>query len=132
MALWPEIREGDWLQDILGDHMAVRYWKDVFDEVFRGEVDSWAYRWLFSCWTQSALTVLPNVNLVQNVGFGTDATHTADDHKHSHPAGSLDFPLTHPPFVCRDARADDWTQEHVIGFRGATVTDRIRRCLRRL
>jgi GT2 family glycosyltransferase len=112
MREWPEIRAGSWLTDILQDRAAEKYWTGIFDSVYAGKIDSWAYRWTFSCWAQSGLTALPTINLVQNIGFGEDATHTVTDAGHSIRASELKFPISHPPFLCRDARADAWTQEH--------------------
>ncbi len=78
MKLWPTMREQNWLQDILGDRKAVKTWRSIFQSVYENSVNSWALRWTLSCWLQSGLTVLPNVNLVSNIGFGTDASHTTD------------------------------------------------------
>lgn len=52
------------------------YWQIIHERCARGEVDSWAYRWLFSCWMQGGLTLIPNHNLVTNIGFDDQATHT--------------------------------------------------------
>ena len=34
------------------------------------EAGTWDYQWAFACWLRSGLSVLPNVNLVSNIGFG--------------------------------------------------------------
>ena len=119
MNVWPEIRDGGRLTDILHDRLAEKYWTKIFDKAYAGAIDSWAYRWTFSCWVQSGLTVLPSVNLVRNIGFGEDATHTRNDSKHSLLEEELPFPLSHPPFVLRDAQADEWTQYHHFNTRPA-------------
>lgn len=124
MALWPSIRDGAWLNTVFSSPRAVRYWTRLFDRTYRGKIDSWAYPWTLSCWAQSGLTILPRVNLVSNIGFGADATHTA----RSHPAAGMpmrrmEFPLRHPLFVMRDAEADRFTQaEH---FDRGTVYDHV-------
>ena len=41
-----------------------------------GKPDSWAYRWSFTVAIRGGLSVTPAVNLIKNVGFGPDATHT--------------------------------------------------------
>ena len=125
MPLWGEICRGGWLVDLLHNPLAVRYWKRIFDQVSGGEIDSWAYRWTFAIWTFGGLTILPEVNLVQNIGLSGDATHRSDE-KHSRPASDLKFPLTHPPFVIRDARADSWTQQYHFGYGKVGLLDRIR------
>lgn len=59
---------------------------------------------------QSGLAILPNVNLVQNIGFGMDATHTIKSNRKFPEAGQLTFPLIHLEYMMRDVQADDFTQ----------------------
>jgi hypothetical protein len=60
--------------------------------------------------------VLPNVNLVSNIGFGQGATHTLHRSRSSNlPVEELVIPLKHPPFIIRDVRADKFTQDNHYG-----------------
>jgi hypothetical protein len=131
MALWPELREGGWLIDILDDAAAAEYWTRIFDETHAERNTSWAYRWQFSIWVQSGLAVLPNVNLVSNIGFGEQATHTIA--QGSALAGlrtaPMELPLSHPPYVIRDRAADDYTQSRV--FSAPSLWRRVARRARR-
>jgi hypothetical protein len=113
MTAWPELRDGGWLMDVLGRREAARYWTRVFDETYAERNASWAYRWMFAAWSQSGLTVLPNVNLVSNIGFGETATHTVhhDESKSALPLAEMAFPLKHPPYVIRDEQADAFSQD---------------------
>ena len=56
----------------------IAYWQIIYERCKRGEVDSWAYRWLFSCWKQGGVALIPNVNLVTNLGFHGNGTHTTE------------------------------------------------------
>jgi hypothetical protein len=38
----------------------------------------WDSRWLYTTWYARGLSIIPNQNLVSNIGFGADATHTID------------------------------------------------------
>lgn len=108
---WPELRETSWLRDILEHPDAVVYFRQVFDQAhFRqGDIDYWDYQWSFACWSQNGLSILPNVTLVSNIGFGhPDATHTISS---SGPDTALSleemkFPLKHPTYVRRIQEAD--------------------------
>jgi hypothetical protein len=63
--------------------------------------------------SMGGLTALPNRNLVSNIGFGADATHTTDGRvSHVMEDGSADW--THPKFVFVDADADSYTFLHHI------------------
>lgn len=61
-------------------------------------VDTWDYQWQFAVLKNGGLSVCPSVNLISNLGFGEDATHTfkADAPVARTPLGRLPFPLSHP------------------------------------
>src|SRR5690606_25794702 len=112
MSLWPSLRSTNWLRELGGGRRSFeRYWCGIFDLCSAGRIDSWAYPWTFSCWTQNGLSILPGRNLVTNIGFGDGATHTkqGDDRWASLPLEELTFPLEHPPARVRDSWADSWT-----------------------
>lgn len=109
IPLWPEVRDHDWLTDILGDRQAAQFWAKVFQSCVDGKYRrGWDYQWRFACWIQSGLCIHPNVNLVRNIGFGTDATNTRDsnDPRAKVAIEKVEFPLQHPEFVIRDTRRD--------------------------
>lgn len=67
-------------------------------------VDTWDYQWSWTRASQEKLAVLPARNLVSNIGYGPDATHTVgDDGMSALPTGSLDLGvLRAPPAVAFD------------------------------
>lgn len=118
MKLWPEIRDGGWLQDLLGAKISVWYWKNRFENVYKGKIDTWDYQWTFSCWIQSALTILPAVNLVSNIGFSTGAVHTIGISELAEmKTGHMVFPISHPPYILRDSVADSITDRTIFSGR---------------
>jgi hypothetical protein len=58
------------------DLQAFDYWWHVFDMMCTNPVDTWDYQWSFCQWYHNGLSIMPNVNLVSNIGHGVDATHT--------------------------------------------------------
>ncbi len=42
-------------------------WTKIFQSVYEGRIDTWDYQWTFASWLQNGLTILPNINLVQNI-----------------------------------------------------------------
>ena len=56
----------------------------------------------------SGLTIQPQMNLISNLGFGHDATHTKNpgDKSARLKLEPLQFPLKHPEYVLVDAEAD--------------------------
>jgi len=113
MKLWPSFNRNNFLQNKLVKVNSVKYWTKYFQMTYEGNKDSWLYRWLFSCWTQSGLTVIPNVNLVSNLGHGLEGTHTVheDSPFANQKVEAMPFPLVHPPFVARNKQADRLQQK---------------------
>jgi hypothetical protein len=115
MNHWPKIKEKNYLEYWLGNKKAAKYWTEEFQRTYEGKTKSWAYQLLFACWINSGLTILPNKNLVSNIGFGTGATHTSDEKNIAAniPAEEMQFPLKHPPFFVRDRDADRYEEENI-------------------
>jgi hypothetical protein len=120
MSLWPSLRNTDWLFSIgNGSELFRRYWTRIFDMCHAGKVDSWAWRWKFSCWAQNGLAILPAKNLVTNIGFGDDATHTKSGNGilDNLPLQKMAFPLIHPNYMVLDLVADRWIGRYDYGIR---------------
>lgn len=74
------------------------FWKRTFDRLHRGEIDSWAYFWVYSGLHHNQRCIFPTTNLVANIGFGEGATHTSnpDCIPGQIAETSIAFPLVHP------------------------------------
>ena len=84
---------------------AFAFWSANFDLMARMAVDTWDTQMVNAAMRNSALAVIPNVNLVENIGWGTDATHTVELPPYIQPVGEVQFPLKHPE-VSVDTKAD--------------------------
>ena len=112
MARWPRIRDGGWLADIVGNEREAAFWNKIFERVYRGGIDTWDYQWVFANWVEGRSTILPATNLISNIGFDANATHTTGDSElanlASHP---VTFPLKHPVGVIRNMQADAYSEK---------------------
>jgi len=71
------------------------------------ELDSWALPFAIHCRSQQYLSVVPEVNLVENIGFGARSTHTTfEDYVSEVEASPLTFPLRHPRVVAPNPEVD--------------------------
>jgi hypothetical protein len=95
---WPELKRQKMLSDIFDEPEAVAYWTTIFDDMFQNKGrNTWDYQWLYTQLKNNALTVVPYVNLVVNIGFGEGATHTSrQDSRFPISATPMEFPLKHP------------------------------------
>jgi hypothetical protein len=76
IKFWPKWKNSPEWKAWLPDRAERKYWTKTFDQMYRQEIDTWDYPWTASVWFHGGLTATPNVNLVSNIGFGPDATHT--------------------------------------------------------
>jgi hypothetical protein len=61
-------------------------------------------------WSHQMLSVLPQQNLVSNIGFGLEATHTSNVSKLANlPVSPIRFPLLHPTSLTACDEADNRT-----------------------
>jgi hypothetical protein len=115
LSQWSALRDSGLLETVFEDPLERQYWSAIWQRlVDEGHPDTWDYQWTFTCLANSGLTALPNVNLVSNVGFGEDATHTtgvADPTVADQGLGGLN----HPQFVLRDVLADRYSFDHHYG-----------------
>jgi hypothetical protein len=131
--MWKELRDSSWLLDLLGDRAARDYWTTIFDQVYTpGQITSWDYKWICTCWSQNGMAIAPSVNLVENIGFGKDATHTHDPSNPMAgvPAEEMAFPLAHPPCMVWHREADQFMSDRTIIYRYSNLYGRLLRRLR--
>ena len=77
-----------------------------FERIVNG-LDAWDYQWFYTRAVNSGLSIVPSVNLVENIGFGEDATHTFSSGPQSYlQSHEIEFPLISPPCVVRDKARD--------------------------
>jgi hypothetical protein len=104
---YPEIKKKDYLWDLFGNSIEAHARIERFDKIMN--IDTWDFQWSFTRFINSGLAIMPKSNLVTNLGFGSDATHThsIEDLRANMKINSMAFPLIHPPFVIRDKVTDD-------------------------
>jgi len=115
LKYWPYIRDTGRLVDLVVDTDEVSYWGDIFENVYRGKINTWDYQWVFANWLEGRNAVMPNKNLVSNIGFGIGATHTLSESPLAElPLSSMTFPMVHPNAFVRKREADRYFHENFI------------------
>lgn len=112
LAKWPRVRDEGRLVDMVGDAREAKYWGKIFERVYRGGIDTWDYQWVFANWVEGRLGILPTGNLISNIGFDQNATHTTGASDLANlPATPITFPLSHPLGVVRNIQADHFSEK---------------------
>jgi len=100
-----EIREQ--LSNIFEDSLIVDCWEHIFEEVKAGKINAWGYQLDFANFFNNGLTIIPNENLISNIGFGAAATHTTDESNiyANIPLVEIEE-ITNPVFILPEKQAD--------------------------
>ncbi len=86
------------------------FWQYGWDRIAGGHLDTWDYQWSLAVLNANGLAVTPFTNLVRNIGFGSNATHTRSRLLAMRPAvGAMEFPLHHPVHLEANREADEFT-----------------------
>jgi hypothetical protein len=84
-------------------------WSAYYEELKCKNVPrTWDYQWFISVFFNSGLCVVPDVNLVRNIGIGIDATNCTrqDQSVDELQYGKLLFPLHHPSSIRLDKKTN--------------------------
>lgn len=77
---WPRLRREKQLDAFYSQWFMVRHLTALFDMVASGTLDTWDVQWFYSCLFNNALSIVPGVNLISNIGVS--GTHTGADTTH--------------------------------------------------
>ena len=107
ISLWPLIKRKKLHYSIFNNRKESRLWESLWDIVYSNKLDTWDYQWFF-CRVIQGKAIIPCVNLVSNIGFNKDGTHTHNQNEALSKliTGEAAFPLIHPAFIIEDAKRD--------------------------
>lgn len=107
MQLFPKAKKENYLLNAFPNQMIADYITGALQQVYEGKIETWDYPYGFSLLMKNGLTVVPNANLITNIGFDASATRTNDsDSIHANiPFESLGR-ITHAEVSYPDTDAD--------------------------
>lgn len=53
------------------------FWNNIFKKVINKTIGTWDYQWTYAVWKNNGLSILPNKNMIANIGFNNNGTHTS-------------------------------------------------------
>lgn len=102
MKYWPSVRDSNIFFDLIDSKKEAKWRKRIFDNVYNKNIDTWDYQWSFAKLLNSFLSINPTKNLILNIGFGKDATHTKGSFNAKfRPIFEIKL-TTHPDYILRD------------------------------
>lgn len=96
------------------DKLLQDYWIANFNRTYQGGLDTWDYQWVYTIYKNNGLCVAPNYNLISNIGFREDATHTKtlESSVANMPTQEIES-IKHPDFIVIDSKADEFSRNYV-------------------
>jgi hypothetical protein len=108
-----EAKENDVLSSLTDDQVNKESIYEAFFRTKQGEIDTWDYQYFFSNLVNTRLSIIPNYNMISNIGFNADGTHTLDTNSPMADIafGSLPSEIIHPKYIYQNRIADKYTLE---------------------
>lgn len=78
MKDYPQFRSSFGIEKMVTYTPSIGYWKVAFDNTYKSVIDTWDYQWVYAVWKNRGLCVIPNQNLITNIGFDGTGTHTLE------------------------------------------------------
>jgi hypothetical protein len=75
------------------------HWKYMFDRAFNKKIDTWDYQWTYAILSRNNISIIPNQNMVVNIGFSDLATHTSKEDDRTLLKSYLISDIVHPKQV---------------------------------
>jgi hypothetical protein len=115
MLDWPKLKKSSFLKRVNNSNFFLSYWKKIFNDQYLNKLKAWDYRWVYSNWKNKSLSIVPSVNLIKNIGFNKDATHTINKTWYSNfPIYNLKLSGRYPKIVKTNIDYDDWIVENFL------------------
>jgi hypothetical protein len=87
----------------------LRFWLNYFKEIQEGKKNTWDYQTMLNQWFQNGLTIIPNQNLVTNIGFGGGTNTSIEVLGLANIESKTMLNMVHPTFIFSNKIADDYT-----------------------
>lgn len=103
-------------EEVLKKSNYMRYYHEIdflteqLDNIYKGRDETvWDYQWRFHMLINGGLCIIPKHNLVDNIGWGGEATHTTGNKISIFDVGvqTMKFPLKHPSCVIANSLFDE-------------------------
>ncbi len=116
MRTYPQFIKEKKLNNIFSNRIQIKDTKKTLERAYKKYYNTWDYQWTFNIWEHGGLSIIPNINLVANIGFDPRGTHTntIDKRNFNIQVYPISFPLVHPKkkIICKEA--DYFTFKHVL------------------
>ncbi|KKQ86154.1 MAG: Nucleotide-diphospho-sugar transferase domain-containing protein [Candidatus Woesebacteria bacterium GW2011_GWB1_38_8] len=114
MQDWPEIDSKGILDKYYDNLIEKIYWNTIFEAAYSGKIDTWDYQFVYHIWKNGGISIVPNKNLVSNIGFGKGASHTSSKNSKLSEAKLFEMnPSFKNKIIKINSEADIYTRKYI-------------------
>ena len=93
--------------NIFNNRRVTNYLINLFRLTNKGKINTWDYQYVFCNIINNGLSILPYYNMITNIGFNLNGTHTFDNSNEFANVPTKDFEkIVHPIFIVPDVKKD--------------------------
>lgn len=107
------------LRSSFSSNWETHYWLPVLAQarIEKESLNTWDFSWMYTCRSLHGLCIIPRNNLIENLGFGSHASHTTTINPCLQIPATDAGPMRHPRKICRDRFGDDMLTRAYAGDR---------------
>jgi len=115
---WEYFKKTENFKNIIIGKSQINFWDQVFNKIKNNKLDTWDYQLNLMLWLNNRVSIIPTKNLIKNIGFGLDATHTKrftnDSNRNLE---EITFPLTHPVLIQVERDNELYSSKYIFNSR---------------
>jgi len=118
MTTWKD-ENLNFLDKVITKNDTKLFWIDIFNKIYNKEIDTWDYQMVYLLLKNNAYCIIPKFNLISNIGFGENATHTSDkwSEKSNYITQEFNFPLNHQLVQQDQIMVDKYFEKYEFGHK---------------
>lgn len=120
---WPTIRDSGVLRQLVCSNTEYQIRSDLYENLYNNTPNTWDYQWGYAKLINGLLSIVPTINLVENVGH-INGTHRLVSAEKSITRRKMSFPLSHVNAISADVEFDKMYSKK---YCGGTLLNKIAR-----
>lgn len=122
---WPKTNKKKFLSFLFNEKEYQLWWQKKYDWIHKERPnDIWDFQFHFHCMARQQYAIIPSANLITNIGYGPNATHSQDPDNYfaNVPTYEIAQPFRHPTQIIRNYEADVFIQNMLFGREEVVTT----------
>ncbi len=110
MKSFPKFVEQNQMANIYESKNVQYFWLNNFSYVYKNPDSIWDFQMVYAVMSNNGLSIIPNTNLIKNIGFSDNSTHPGDKNNSCAKLEKFELAeeITHPNFILYSKEADDY------------------------